>query len=99
MAFKKCKQRQGGFSIPVDGKIICRYCENEIAAGSKICPECGKRRSLLKCELRYCGMKIHGEWSDDLPYIMQNKSSGRGGERQAFFSVDSGEMRDEKDDM
>ncbi|MCK9570029.1 hypothetical protein M0R72_13890 [Candidatus Pacearchaeota archaeon] len=95
MINKRCKQRQGGFSTPVDGKIICRYCEKEITAGSKICPECGHRRMLLKTELRACGMKIHGEY-DDTP-VRHNTSSGRGGERQAFFSVDSWEMRDEEE--
>jgi hypothetical protein len=50
---------------------------------------------LLKTELRACGMKIHGEY-DDTP-VRHNTSSGRGGERQAFFSVDSWEMRDEEE--
>lgn len=94
---KKCKQRIGGFSQPVDGKIICRFCEVEIEAGLKICPECGKKRMLCRTELRYCGMKIHGTWGDYA--TPHNKSQCRGDKSaRVAFDIDSGDYQERQNE-
>jgi hypothetical protein len=93
---KKCEQRIGGFSQPVDGKIICKFCEKEIEAGLRICPECGKKRMLCRTELRYCGMKIHGTWGD-FP-VPHNKSMGRGESAIVSFDIDSGDYQERQKD-
>lgn len=92
---KICKQRRGGYSTPLNGKIICKYCEQEIAAGSQRCPECGKHRLMGKAELRYCGLKIHGEWGDSP--VPHNKSGGRGqgaDRGRILFDIDSGDYQE-----
>ena len=61
--------------------------------------EAGKQRMLCRTEMNYCGMKIHGDWSDDYKPSPKNKSDGRGvGGRMSMFTIDSGDYAERERD-
>ena len=90
-------KRKACHSIPHAGKIVCRFCEQEIDAGDSPCPKCGKNRLLGKCELRYIGRHVD-DWEE---YEAPTNSSMRRGTPGmvglSLFRIDSGDC-DEQDE-